>query len=346
MENLHFPLLTNTTYLNTAYVGLMSTELANFRAEHEAFYLSQGGDHYKMNAYDKLTEVHQNFASFFGLAAERCFGVSSFSSGIRDSLSFLPDNMKVLQIEEDYPSLSNAFKERNFFCSTIPMQPQLEDAIERQLEKGETDILALSIIQYTTGLLIYFDFLKRMKLLYPNLIIVGDGTQFLGAHEFEFDNSPFDLVVASGYKWLLAGFGNGIVMISSSFLNRAQLSSTAMRERFFQGHFNILGMASLNFAIDSLQKLNFPSLIQKKTDLGLKAKIRLTEEGYIPKWVSERSEHSTIFSLRGGEELHKRLEKENIRTVLRGSGLRVSFHWYNTDQDLDHLISTLQKFRS
>ena len=89
--------------------------------------------------------------------------------------------MKVLQIEEDYPSLSNAFKENNFFCSTIPMQPQLEDAIERQLEKGETDILALSIIQYTTGLLIDFDFLKRMKLLYPNLIIVGDGTQFLGA---------------------------------------------------------------------------------------------------------------------------------------------------------------------
>ena len=88
---------------------------------------------------------------------------------------------------------------------------------------------------------------------YPNLLIVGDGTQFLGAHEFNFDNSPFDIVAASGYKWLLAGFGNGVVMISASFLERA-INATAMRERFFQGHFNILGMASLGFAIDQLEK--------------------------------------------------------------------------------------------
>ena len=61
-----FPLLTNTTYLNTAYVGLMSTPLADFRRSHEEAYLLNGGDHYKIQAYKDLDKMHQNFASFFG----------------------------------------------------------------------------------------------------------------------------------------------------------------------------------------------------------------------------------------------------------------------------------------
>ena len=40
--------------------------------------------------------------------------------------------------------------------------------------------------------------------------MIGDGTQFLGAHAFHFNTSPFDVLAASGYKWLLAGFGNGV----------------------------------------------------------------------------------------------------------------------------------------
>jgi hypothetical protein len=64
MIKAYYPLLTNTTYLNTAYVGLMSTQLAEFRRAHEEFYLQNGGDQYKMQAYDDLDSMHQNFASF------------------------------------------------------------------------------------------------------------------------------------------------------------------------------------------------------------------------------------------------------------------------------------------
>ena len=342
----HFPLLTNTTYLNTAYVGLMSSELASFRRDNETFYVSNGGDHYKIKAYEELAEIHQKMSSFFGLSSERCFGVSNFSSGIRETISFLPKGLKVLLIEEDYPSLSNAFIEQNFSCTSIPMQPEIEVEIEKQLEKEKVDILAVSIVQYTSGLLIDQDFLKKLKLNYPDLLIVGDGTQFLGAHEFHFDNSPFDIVAASGYKWILAGFGNGVVMISTSFLERATLDATAMRERFFQGHFNILGMASLGFAIDQLRNNNFQELIKKKTELGLKAKKQLTDEGFLPTWVAARPNHSTIFSINGGEELHDFLQSKNIRVVLRGSGVRVSFHWYNTDQDLFNLVTALKEFKA
>ena len=57
-----YPLLTNTTYLNTAYVGLMSTKLAEFRRRHEESFVQNGGDKYKVEAYEALASMQQNIA--------------------------------------------------------------------------------------------------------------------------------------------------------------------------------------------------------------------------------------------------------------------------------------------
>ena len=39
-----------------------------------------------------------------------------------------------------------------------------------------------------SGLLIDIEFLKKIKLNYPEIIILGDGTQFLGGHFFNFQD--------------------------------------------------------------------------------------------------------------------------------------------------------------
>jgi len=345
MIKAYYPLLTNTTYLNTAYVGLMSTQLAEFRRSHEEFYLKNGGDQYKMKAYDDLDSMHQSFASFFGLTPDRCFGTSNFSTGIRTALSFLPKKMRILLIEEDYPSLTDAFKEEGFDSAKIPMQPQIEEAINEKLKSEKFEILALSIVQYTSGLFIDQEYLFRLKKEYPSLIIIGDGTQFLGAHQFNFDKSPFDLVAGSGYKWLLGGFGNGIVMLSKAFVAMTSQKVESIRECFFNGHFNILGMASLDFAIRELVQNDFQSLVKEKAALSREVKNQLIADEFLPQWVGERSTHSSIFNIKGGEELFAFLQKHNIRCVQRSSGVRVSFHFYNTENDLDKLLKTLKTFR-
>ena len=94
-------------------------------------------------------------SSFFGLSPERCFGVSNFSSGIRETISFLP-KIKVLLIEEDYPSLSNAFKKQNFYAHLFQCNQKLK-WIENNW-KRENGYSCISIVQYTSGLLIDQDF--------------------------------------------------------------------------------------------------------------------------------------------------------------------------------------------
>jgi selenocysteine lyase/cysteine desulfurase len=243
---------------------------------------------------------------------------------------------------EEYPSLVKAFEERDFHVHKIKMQPLIEQAIEKRLAQGDIDVLALSIVQFASGLLIDIKFLKKIKKEYPNLILVGDGTQFLGGHNFNFDSSPFDIVAASGYKWLLAGFGNGVMMISEVYLNAIQKKSLALFNLIFNGHFNILATASLKFAIEAFEKNNFGLLMKKKEDITLHAKKLLDEYDLIDPWVSQRDQHSGIFIIKGEKDLHKKLTQNNIKCVPRGEGVRVSFHYYNTIKDLDRLLNVIK----
>ena len=90
--------------------------------------------------------------------------------------------------------------------------------VASSLEKNPIDTLVISLVQYTNGLLVDFDFLSDLKQKYPRLNIIGDATQYIGTDVFNFNDSPFDAIVCSGYKWLLAGFGNGFVALSDIFL--------------------------------------------------------------------------------------------------------------------------------
>ena len=337
-----FPLLTKSTYLNTAYVGPMSKDLAVFRRKHEDEYVQNAGD-YKIKAYASLEETHNILAKFFGSTPANTFVIPNFSIGIRNAISLLPKKLNILLLQEEYPSLVKAFEEGDFNIHKIPMQPEIEVAIEKRLAKGDIDILALSIVQYASGLFIDIEFIKDLKERYPNLIIVGDGTQFLGAHHFNFDTSPFDVVAASGYKWLLAGFGNGVLMISEAYIDMIQKKPLVLFNLVFNGHFNILAIASLRFAIKALEKQDFKLLMKKKDSLTQNAKQLLNDTGLIDPWVLQRAKHSSIFILKGEKGVHKKLIKNNIKCVPRGKGVRISFHYYNTDKDLNRLLEVLKK---
>ncbi|MEP6626560.1 MAG: hypothetical protein ABJA32_01205 [Ginsengibacter sp.] len=50
-----------------------------------------------------------------------------------------------------------------------------------------------------------------MKDLYPNPLIVADGTQFCGTGDFNFRKLGIDVVIASAYKWMSVRYGNGFV---------------------------------------------------------------------------------------------------------------------------------------
>ena len=202
-----------------------------------------------MSKHQIVNKARISISKFFGSKINQTFVSSSFSSALRSVLEYVPKNANFLILEEDYPSILNALKERSFNYHKIPITADLEHNIEKLIEEKKISVIALSVVQWISGLLIDIEFLKKIKIKFPDIIIMGDGTQFLGGHLFNFQDSPFDFIAASGYKWLVSGFGNGLFMISNDFFDFAKINESILLEKIFDGHSDLLGIESLNYSI-------------------------------------------------------------------------------------------------
>jgi cysteine desulfurase/selenocysteine lyase len=338
----NYPLLKKCTYLNTAYVGLMSNELIHFRSKCDQNFLNFG-DQFRSENDNKINTSRELIGDFFGSNISQTFTVSNFSSAIRFALSFIPKNFNFLVLEEDYPSLTDAVEESGFNLNKIPITSNLENDIYNALLEDDIDVIAISLVQYTSGILIDLNFLKEIKKKYPKVLIFGDGTQYLGGHYFKFNNSPFDFIASSGYKWILAGFGNGFFMVSDYFYKVTMISESELYNKVYKGHIDILALESLNYSIIKLKTIDFDSLLNFKNELSLFLKTSLQELNLLDPLISNRIEHSSIYNIIGNTDLYNYLIKNNIRCAQRGKGVRVSVHFYNTKNDIENLIKILKK---
>ena len=335
-----FPALKSSTYFNTAYVGLMSQKLYDFRSSFEINYL-HNADQHKIDAYDRLDQTHESISYFIGSKKEQTFFVSNFSMGIRLIMDCLPKGSNVLYLKDDYHSLVDAIEERDFNHHSLFIEEQLEEKIQHALSQNSFDAIIISLVQFTHGFKIDFDFLGQLKEKYPNMLIIGDATQHIGADLFNFNTSPFDAIACSGYKWLLAGFGNGFIALSNQFFEVTNTSRDTLEHKVFSGHFNILGAASLVFALDYLQAHDFKKLVKKNKLLSEKLRSELIKIGRIPEFHLRKNQ-STIVSIHGEEAILKQLEKRGVRASYRGKYLRFSIHFYNSTNEIENLIGLIK----
>jgi len=78
-------------------------------------------------------------------------------------------------------------------------------------------------------------------------------------------------------------------------------------------------------------------------NLSKKAGKGFDELGLLNKDVIHRNLHSTIFNIKGNDVLFNHLRKENVVCSRRGEGIRLSFHHYNTVEDIDSILEIIKK---
>ena len=110
-----------------------------------------------------------------------------------------------------------------------------------------------------------------------------------------------------------------------------------------RGHKSPLAMGTLGFAIEELFSYDLEALFRKKKELAVYFFEALKKRNLLEGFVADRKEHSSIFTLKISDTVHEALIKENIRCVKRGVGVRVSVHFYNTREEVDHLLSLIDQ---
>ena len=351
-----FPVLEKYTYLNTAASGILSENLMEWRRKHDLLFLNEGSV-FRNNHGNLLADVRKKTADFINAEISEIALVPNFSFGFNVFLESLAPQSKFLLLKEDYPSLNWPIEHRGFETYYAEIDENLETNIEAAIAKQNPNVFAFSVIQYLSGIKIDLEFLKKLKKKYPKILFVADATQYLGTEAFDFAQSAIDVLGASTYKWMLAGYGNGIFAVKKSCWNILKPktigynSANAMTDtssdvtfikHFEPGHQDTLNFGSLGQSIDFIQKVGMDKISEKIKDISAKAKKEFEALGLLKTSVVNRKNHSSIFNIKGNDGLFQKLIDANIICSQRGNGIRISFHFYNTENDLERLIEVIK----
>lgn len=356
MKNLksEFPVTSQYAHLNTASSGLMSETLLDFRNDHDLDYLIMGSKlKDKQDVF--LTKVRESVGKFFNCFPNQVALVPNFSIGFNTLLGGLPRENKVLLLKQDYPSINWAVESRGFKICYSDIDEHVEDNILQTVEKEKPDVFAFSLVQYINGLQIDFEFLKQLKNKYPNLLIVADGTQYCGVEKFDFANSGLDILGASAYKWMNAGYGNGFFLFKEMMQDRIFPKTTGFNSirgkykekqdsligKFEPGHQDTLAFGSLKAAIELIGKVGIENIENQIKILKSAAKEAFEERGLLEESITKRKIHSSIFNIKGDDKLFNQLREKNIICSQRRVGIRVSFHYFNILDDLKQLLQVI-----
>lgn len=351
-----FPVLRQYIYANTAAFGLFSEQLLDWRQEHDLDFLIKASA-MRPKSIETIDDTRAAVAEMFHCKEDNVALVPNFSIGINMLLNSLEKNAKILILENDYPSVSWPFDTREFDIVKIPITGTLEENIKQTVAKENIQVLALSIVQWISGIKIDLDFLKELKKDNPGLLIIADGTQFCGTADFNFETSGIDVLGASAYKWLLSGYGNGFMLFKDAVKEKFSIPITGFyaagadeekkeeipfARKFEPGHLSCLVFGSLKFSIDFMLKMGVDKIENQIRILASKAKNEFSKLGLLEDEVLLRSEHSTIFNIKGGTKLFNHLTDNDVICSQRGEGIRLSFHFYNTEKDIDAIVGIIK----
>ena len=354
-----FPALDQGIYLNTPATGLLSKGLFEWRRQHDQQYLEQGSAfRAHQEEIDLVGQCKTALSRLFQADKAHTYIVPNFSLAFTNLLDCLPSETTFLYLEGEYPSISYPIESRRLMVHKLQAETALNGQIEMAIKQYHPEVLVFSMVQYTSGLRMDLAQIKQIKQQYPELLIIADGTQFCGTEVFDFKASGIDVLIGSGYKWMLAGFGNGFVFISPqaeqrlqsrfSGQNKPQLphlrGKSTLGLSLEPGHQDTLAVGSLKYAAEWLMEHDYPKLCAYLKDLRRDVFQSLSDRDLLAPYISSLNQPSCIYSIPVLPGLEDGLQEAGIVYVQRANRIRVGFHFYNTREDLNRLLEVLDTF--
>jgi cysteine desulfurase/selenocysteine lyase len=202
-------------------------------------------------------------------------------------------------------------------------------------------------------------------------LLLLDVSQCCGALPMNVQELGADFLVSAGYKWLLSPFGTGFfwikkehlsmvrpgpfywmaVMDSDNFaaLNFDDPKPAHSAKRWdapeWASYFN-LNLATMDVSVDFVARMGPETVAEHNRKLIELMFERLPKDRCVPAsplGAARRGPYG-CFAARSPEktaELYQHLRKENVVVSLREGNIRVSPHLFNTERDIDRLISVI-----
>jgi selenocysteine lyase/cysteine desulfurase len=333
-------------YLNTASYGLPPRD--GFDALQEALADWRAGRTSWEHWGESTEGARVAFAAMVGVAPERVAIGATVSEFVGQAAACLPAGTRVLVPDVEFTSTLFPFlvqEARGVVVETVAPS-RLAEAID-----ARTGVVAFSAVQMSTGEVADVEAIASAAAHHGALTLL-DATQACGW--LPVDASRFDAVVCSAYKWLMSPRGTAFMTVGDRWLERIvphsagwyagadvhssyfgpplRLASDARRLDTSPAWFSWVGACP---ALELLNRIGIDAVHEH--DVALANRFRAG--------VGMQPSDSAIVSV-DLPDAAERLERAGIVGALRGGRLRVSWHCYNTEADVDATLDALSPVTS
>ena len=278
----------------------------------------------------------------------------------------------ILVYQDDYPSnvypwmaLSEWGVEVRFLNVSSPGGIRCID-VEGQIDEN-VRMVALASCHFLSGFRLEVEAIGRM-LKERGIAFCLDAIQTIGAFPTPLDH--VDFMAADAHKWMLGPCAAGLMIVKESmqdvlqpttfgwhnvqcpdFVTAEDLILAPDARRYEAGSHNSMGIVGLHASLQLLQRIGIDNIAR---DLLAKRRLlvdELTQKKYRVMHADVEELHASgmVTFDRAGEDMratHQRLKEKHIFTALRSDRhgrayIRVSPHFYNTNEDLLRFIEAL-----
>jgi cysteine desulfurase / selenocysteine lyase len=363
-----FPATADRAYFNTAAVGLASRRLAGTYHEFIDEWTTIGLDYGR--GEQAAGDARSAVARLIGAdAADIALipAVSSAAGLVAAQFGPAGPGENIVIGQREYSSNHFPWRQlagKGYDVRQVPFRHgglEPEDVGE-QVDAG-TQLVAFSGVQAATGHRSDIATISGLARTAGAIVFV-DGSQMVGALPVAPDLRHVDVLVAADHKFLLnagrgmgycylspaaqsrftpvsAGWRAGMVPFDSFFGPEMNLSATASR---FDNSISWLAAIGNQAALTMFDDFGPDTIYARNDELTSKLRAALTSIGWDPVGLPERN-RSTIVSVPLGDLEPSRvlsaLSAQGIICSARDGNLRLAIHFYNHEDDIERLVTTL-----
>ncbi len=354
-----FPITQKSVYLDHAAGGPIPRPvleaIQQFQKEN-----AEGADFFWLDWMRRRDEARQTVADFIGAEPEEIAFTSSASHGMNLVAELLVEEGQVLLNESEFPSSTVPWLWRGAKTIFQPVEDlKIKPETLQRLLTPEIKTIVTSFVQYGTGYRQNMDAIGKMK---GNRYLAVNATQGFGVIPIDVKSWNADFVCTNSYKWMMAGYGGGILYIRKPFLEKLRPQGAGWRsmvgcdlmqnknlemknagERYEWGCPSFAAMFGFAAAAKYLAEIGVDKIEKRVLALTdyLIARLREKEIRVLSSLESSERSGIVVFEAAQPVKLWKALLEKKIYVSPRGGGIRVAPHFYNTEGEIDILIRAL-----
>ncbi len=322
-------------------------------------------------AEEHMEGLRQNYGQLVGSPSERIALMANTVTGINvlaTGLNWQPGD-HILLYADEFPANVMPFlnlRERGVEVEFLKQDERVTPELFEAAIRPQTRLISVSSVQYLTG---YHADLKALAELCHSrdILFSVDAIQSVGVIPTDVLDLGVDFMAVGGHKWMMSPLGTGFLYVTEALQSQLKLTYRGYMghvnpddygnfdqelspdaRRFELGAFNASGIVGAEKATELLLECGLKKIFSHVRKLLNRFETGLHKTSFELMYDFSDTEVSGICMFTHSDtscnqSVFDELLAARVNISLRGGGLRIAPHYYNTLDEIDQLLAILKE---